>query len=104
MSAGAEAVVRSFGPGRPPGVVVTVAFVGPVDLAGVEPIDSDESSVDWRRRVVVGAVGIAVVAVLVAVARRWWRSGGARRTVKDLAEVSAVALADVIVDEFLPAA
>jgi hypothetical protein len=45
-----------------------------------------------------------MVAVVVAVARRWWRSGGARRTVKDLAEASAVALADAIVDEVLPAA
>jgi ferric-dicitrate binding protein FerR (iron transport regulator) len=76
--------------------------MGPVDFAGVEPADAQESSPDRRRRLVVGAVGIGLVAVLVAVALRWWRSGGARRTVTDLAEVSAVALADVIVDEFLP--
>jgi hypothetical protein len=78
--------------------------MGPVDVAGVAPTDTEDSSDEWRRRVVVGVVGLGVVAVLVAIVWRWWRSGGARRTVKGLAEASAVALADAIVDEVLPAA
>ena len=80
----------------------------PIDLSGVEAADANDGSTDWRRRVVIGAVVIGAVVVgavvIGAVGRRWWKRGGARRTVKGLAEVSAVALADAIVDEFLPAA
>jgi hypothetical protein len=76
----------------------------PVDHAAVDPAQTDSSSPDWRRRVVVGAVAVVVAAVVVAVVVRWWKGGGARRAVKELAEEGAVALADVIVDELLPAA
>lgn len=80
----------------------------PIDLSGLEAAEANDGSADWRRRVVIGAVavGAVVVGVVVigAVGRRWWKRGGARRTVKGLAEVGAVALADAIVDELLPAA
>jgi hypothetical protein len=52
--------------------------------------------------VIVGAIGIGFVAVVIAVTRRWWKGGGARKAVKELAEASAVALTDVVVDELLP--
>jgi hypothetical protein len=82
--------------------------VEPIDLSGVEAAEANDGSVDRRRRVVgvVGVVGAVVVGVVVirAIARRWWKRGGGRRAVKGLAEVGAVALADVIVGELLPAA
>jgi hypothetical protein len=76
----------------------------PGSLTVVEPVESERPSPDWRRRVIVAAVALGVVAVIVVVVVRWWRSGAVRRAVKDLAEEGAVALADVIVDELLPAA
>ena len=98
--------LRVFRPWEPVGFVSTVASVGPIDVAGVEATDADASSVGRRRRVITGVIGIGLgigtVAVVIAVTRRWWRGGGARRAVKELAEASAVALADVVVDELLP--
>ena len=76
----------------------------PIDLVAVDPDKPNEPSSDWRRRVVIGVVAFGVTAVVVAIVSRWWRSGGLRRAVKELAEEGAVALADVIVDEMLPAA
>ena len=67
------------------------------------PIAPDEPSSPWGKRVLVGAAVVGVVAVVVGIKMRWWRRG-ARRTVTKLAEAGAVALADAIVDEMLPAA
>jgi hypothetical protein len=66
------------------------------------PPDGPERS--WGRPVLIGAVVLAVVAVVVAIKVRWWRRGGPRRAIEGLAEAGAVALADAIVDELLPAA
>jgi hypothetical protein len=74
----------------------------PTDPTSTEPTDPPRSSVDLRK-VLAGVLAIGVVAaVLVLVV--WWRRGGAREAVKELAEQGAVALADVIVDEIFPAA
>lgn len=53
---------------------------------------------------IVGVIALGAVAVVCVVAVRWWRTGGARRSVKHVAEAGAVALADALVDELLPAA
>ncbi len=76
--------------------------MGPVDLAGVDPTDAGAERSGGRRRLLVGAIGIGVVALMVALSIRWLRSGGARDTVKELAEAGAAALADVVVDELFP--
>ena len=66
------------------------------------PPDDPERS--WVRPVLIGAVVLAAVAVVITVKVRWWRRGGPRRAIEGLAEAGAVALADAIVDELLPAA
>jgi len=68
------------------------------------PIAAEEPPSPWGNRLLVGAVLAGAVAAAVTVKVRWWRRGGARRTVTKLAEAGAVALADAIVDELLPAA
>jgi hypothetical protein len=70
---------------------------------GVPTPPEDEPS-PWGRRILIGAVVVGVVGVVVALNVRWWRRGGGRRTVTKLAEAGAVAIADALVDELLPAA
>ena len=58
-----------------------------------------------NRRNLFIAVGVTLLGVGLAVfARRWVRGGGPRRAITELAEEGAVKLADVLVDEILPAA
>jgi hypothetical protein len=59
-----------------------------------------------NRRNLVVAVGVTLLVVLglSLLVRRWIRGGGARRAITELAEEGAVKLADVLVDEVLPAA
>ena len=72
------------------------------DDARPEPTVSGHGTPGWRP-ILGGVLALgAAAAVLVVVV--WWRRGGARRAVKELAEHGAVALADAIVDEVLPAA
>ena len=78
----------------------TLAFMGPT----TSQMTPDDEPRPWGRRVLVAAVVVGVVVVVVTVKVRWWRRGGPRRAVKGLAEAGAVALADTIVDELLPAA
>jgi hypothetical protein len=68
------------------------------------PTTPDEAPTPWGRRLVIIAVVVGVVAAVVTIKVRWWRRGGGRRTVTKLAEAGAVALADALVDELLPAA
>jgi hypothetical protein len=76
----------------------------PVDLAGARSLDRDDPPPGRRRGVLASVIALGAVALMVLVVLRWWRGGGARRSVRHLAEEGAVALADVIVDELLPAA
>lgn len=57
------------------------------------------------RKLLIGIV-IAVVVVLgvKVLFVAWWRRGGARRAITELAEQGAVRLADAVVDEVLGAA
>jgi hypothetical protein len=72
------------------------------DPVTTEPSAAERRSLDWRL-VLAGVLALGIfVAVVGAVV--WWRRGGPRRAVKELAEHGAVALADVIVDEVFPAA
>jgi hypothetical protein len=78
--------------------------VEPVDLAGVRSLDQHDPTPGRRRRVIAGVVALGAVALAAVVVVRWWRTGGARRSVRHLAEEGAIALADALVDELLPAA
>lgn len=64
---------------------------------GTEPDDAR------RRKLITAAVVGAVAVVGVVLATRWFKRGGLRRTVKGLAEVEAVAIADRLVDELFEA-
>ena len=68
------------------------------------PPPPDDPERSWVRPALIGAVVLAAVAVVVTIKVRWWRRGGPRRAIEGLAEAGAVALADAIVDELLPAA
>ncbi len=68
------------------------------------PTTPEDTPSPWGRRVLIGAVAVGAVAVVVTIKVRWWRHGGARRTMKKVAEAGAVALADALVDELAPAA
>jgi hypothetical protein len=59
-----------------------------------------------NRRNLLIAVGVTLLVVLglSLLLRRWVRGGGARRAITELAEEGAVKLADVLIDEVLPAA
>ncbi len=57
-----------------------------------------------RRNLVIAAVTLVVLLGLSLLVRRWVRGGGPRRAITELAEESAVKLADVLIDEVLPAA
>ena len=72
--------------------------------APAPPPPPEPEPAPWGRRLLIGAVVVGAVAVVVTVKVRWWRRGGARRTVTKLAEAGAVVLADAIVDELLPSA
>jgi hypothetical protein len=56
-----------------------------------------------KKKILTAAVVTGVVVVGVVIASRWFKRGGMRRTVKGLAEVEAVAIADRLVDELFEA-
>jgi hypothetical protein len=69
------------------------------------PAPAPEPSSPNRRNLFI-ALGVTVLVLLglSLFARRWVRSGGPRRAITELAEEGAVKLADVLIDEILPAA
>jgi hypothetical protein len=61
----------------------------------------DDTRARARRAIIVGVV-LGAIVIVITVKVRWWHRGGPGRSMKGLAEVGAVALADAIVDELLP--
>jgi hypothetical protein len=57
-----------------------------------------------RKVFIAVVVTVLVVLGLKVVLTRWWRKGGPRRAIVELAEDGAVKLADTLLDEVLPAA
>jgi hypothetical protein len=72
----------------------------------VQSVSAPEPPAEPGRRNLLIAVGVTLVVVLglSLLLRRWVRGGGPRRAVTELAEEGAVKLADVLIDEILPAA
>jgi hypothetical protein len=70
-----------------------------------EPSDDETDGGGGSRKALMALVAVLLVAlglsVLVAI---WWRRGGPRHVITDLAEQGAVRLADAMVDEVLGAA
>jgi hypothetical protein len=70
----------------------------------VETTALDHPPARGRRRLIIALAVVGVGAGVVGVAVVWWRSGAPRQTAKRLAEEGAVALADALFEELVPAA
>lgn len=69
-----------------------------------EPLEPPPANDDTRKMLIAVVIAVLVVLGIRFVFIRWWRHGGPRRAIAELAEDGAVKLADVILDEVLPAA
>jgi hypothetical protein len=75
-----------------------------VATAVPDPVDPPPASNRNRTLTIAVLVSVLVALGITIVLTRWWRRGGPRRAIQELAEDGAVKLADVILDEVLPAA
>jgi hypothetical protein len=75
-------------------------------MTDVQRVSAPEPPATPNRRnlLIAASVTLLVVLGLSLLLRRWVRGGGPRRAVTELAEEGAVKLADVLIDEILPAA
>lgn len=75
-------------------------------MTDVSTAPSPEPPSASSRRTLLIAVGVTLLVALglSLLVRRWVRGGGPRRAITELAEEGAVKLADVLIDEVLPAA
>jgi hypothetical protein len=64
---------------------------------------SEQEAAARKKKLVAAAVVAGAAVIGVVIARRWLKRGGMRRSVKGLAEVEAVAIADRLVDELFEA-
>lgn len=73
------------------------------DVVAPAPFE-EPSARHGRGRIIAGVIAALVVLGIGAAIVLWWRGGGPRRVITDLAEEGAVTLADAVLDEVLPAA
>jgi hypothetical protein len=69
-----------------------------------EPEEPRPDRAGDKRLLVTVLVALLVVLGIKVLVAYWWRKGGPRRVLTELAEDSAVKLADALIDEVLPAA
>ena len=69
-----------------------------------EPVEPPAGAGGAKKLVITLVIAVIVVLGIKVVFARWWRRGGPRRVITELAEDGAVRIADRILDEVLPAA
>ena len=69
-----------------------------------EPEEPTPSRGGAKRLLITAVVALLVILGIKVLFAFWWRRGGPRRVLTELAEDSAVKLADALIDEVLPAA
>jgi hypothetical protein len=69
-----------------------------------EPEEPPSNGGGGKRLLVTAVVALLVILGIKVLVAYWWRKGGPRRVLTELAEDSAVKLADALIDEVLPAA
>jgi len=73
------------------------------ERSDVDPLASHDAS-PLRPRLFAALVALGLGVTLALIIVGWWKRGGPRRAVKDLAEEGAVSLVDALVDQVFPAA